>query len=634
MHSRAIALNNKATFENYNRAKNMLKSSLRNAEIQYYSHQLEMHKTDISKSWKILKNIIGKHSCRSKPTMHFNINNESVSNSTDIAESFNNFFVSIGPQLAENISCETNPLTYVNNIERSIVILDVTCEEIKGVIHSLNNSSSGWDEIPTFLVKICVDSFIEPLTYLVNYSISEGIFPSELKLARVVPIFKSGDPSLITNYRPISVLSIFSKVFEKVMYNHIISFMNKNDVLYDQQFGFRQKHSTQQAIIMLVDKITRSLDAGDIVISVFLDLKKAFDTVDHHILLKKLYAYGIRGKVLKWFHSYLFNRSQYVIYDDMQSETHHVKCGVPQGSIMGPLLFIIYMNDICNVSKFLYTILYADDTCVLLNGKDLNNLIQSMNTELDLLSTWLKSNKLSLNTHKTFFQLFHRARIKTNNSVNIIVDKCVLNKVTSIKYLGVIIDHKLNWIEHISYVKNKISKGIGILYKARQFLEKRDLLNLYYSYLYPYLIYCIEIWGCAAKSHMNPLYLTQKKIIWIITFSHYISHTQPLFQDLSILPLEKLVLYRIALIMYKMSNCLIPKTMSDLYITNKDIHSYDTRYKNLFRIPKGTINYTSLSARLWNILNMKIDVHVPLSQFKSSVVNYLVNNTTEIKYSK
>ena len=551
MHSRAIALNNKATFENYNRAKNMLKSSLRNAEIQYYSHQLEMHKTDISKSWKILKNIIGKHSCRSKPTMHFNINNESVSNSTDIAESFNNFFVSIGPQLAENISCETNPLTYVNNIERSIVILDVTCEEIKGVIHSLNNSSSGWDEIPTFLVKKCVDSFIEPLTYLVNSSISEGIFPSELKLARVVPIFKSGDPSLITNYRPISVLSFFSKVFEKVMYNHIISFMNKNDVLYDQQFGFRQKHSTQQTIIMLVDKITRYLDAGDIVISVFLDLKKAFDTADHHILLKKLYVYGIRGKVLKWFHSYLFNRSQYVIYDDMQSETHHVKCGVPQGSIMGPLLFIIYMNDICNVSKFLYTILYADDTCVLLNGKDLNNLIQSMNTELDLLSTWLKSNKLFLNTHKTFFQLFHRARIKTNNSVNIIVDKCVLNKVTSIKYLGVIIDHKLNWIEHISYVKNKISKGIGILYKARQFLEKRDLLNLYYSYIYPYLIYCIEIWGCAAKSHMNPLYLTQKKIIRIITFSHYISHTQPLFQDLSILPLEKLVLYRIALIMYK-----------------------------------------------------------------------------------
>ena len=147
--------------------------------------------------------------------MHFNMNNESVSNSTDIAESFNNFLVSIGPQFAENISCETNPLTYVNNIECSIVILDVTCEEIKGVIHSLNNSSSGWDEIQTFLVKKCVDSFIEPLTYLVNYSISEGIFPSELKLARVVPILKSGDPSLITNNRAISVLSFFLRFLKK-----------------------------------------------------------------------------------------------------------------------------------------------------------------------------------------------------------------------------------------------------------------------------------------------------------------------------------------------------------------------------------------------------------------------------------
>ena len=273
-------------------------------------------------------------------------------------------------------------MIYVNNIERSIVILDVTCEEVKFVIHSLNNSSSGFDEIPTFLVKQCVDSFIEPLTYLVNSSISEDIFASELKLARVVPIFKSGDHSLITNF---SIKLIF-KGLKKVMYNHIIYFINKNYDFYHQQFGFRQKYSTQQAIIMLV-------------ISVFPDLKQAFDAVDHHILLKQLYAYDICGKVLEWFQSYLFNRSQNVIYDDMQSEAHHIKCGVPQRSIIGPLLFIIYMNDICNISKFLYTILYADDTCVLLNGKDLNNLIQSMNTELDLLSTWLKSNKLSLNTH-------------------------------------------------------------------------------------------------------------------------------------------------------------------------------------------------------------------------------------------
>ena len=210
----------------------------------------------------------------------------------------------------------------------------------------------------------------------------EGVFPSELKLARVIPLFKSGDSAQITNYRPISVLSFFSKIFERVMYNHIVNFMDSNDSIYKYQFGFRQRHSTQQAIITLVEKITSSLDNGDFVIGVFLDLKKAFDTVDHHILLNKLFAYGIRGNTLKWFESYLTDRSQYVTYDGMQSTILPIKCGVPQGSILGPLLFIIYMNDIFNVSDLLYAILYADDTCVLVNNNNIEYLYKALNEEL------------------------------------------------------------------------------------------------------------------------------------------------------------------------------------------------------------------------------------------------------------
>ena len=183
------------------------------------------------------------------------------------------------------------------------------------------------------LPKKCVEQFIIPFTFLLNKSLREGVFPNELKLARVVPILKAGDTTLINKYRPISVLSFFSKVAEQIMYNHVLYFMDHNDVFYRYQFGFRQRHSTQQAIITLVDRITNSLDTGDIVISVFLDLKKAFDTVNHSILLKKLYAYGIRGVTLYWSRSYLTNRSQYVIYDNKQSDTRLITCGVPQGSI-------------------------------------------------------------------------------------------------------------------------------------------------------------------------------------------------------------------------------------------------------------------------------------------------------------
>ena len=284
-----------------------------------------------------------------------------------------------------------------------------------------------------------------PLTHIINKSLKEGVFPSELNLAKVVPIFNAGATNKITNYRPISVLSFFSKVFEKIIYNKLIEFMDHSDILYSYQFCFRQRHSTQQAIITLVNKITSCLDNGYLVIGVFLDLKKAFDTVDHKILLKKLYAYGIRGVALKLLESYLSGRFQYVVYDYQQSATLSITCGVPQGSVLGPLLFIIYMNDICNVSRLLFTILYADDTSVLVNGKSLNLIIEIVNSELQLLSTWLKSNKLSLNTTKSYYVVFHRARMKLPiNSIKMNIDNANIMEVHCIKYLGVILDSKLS----------------------------------------------------------------------------------------------------------------------------------------------------------------------------------------------
>ena len=377
----------------------------------------------------------------------------------------------------------------------------MSSNQVREVINSLNNSSPGHDELPPFVAKACMDEFIKPITHMINESLKSGVFPSELKLARVVPIFKSGDPSLLTNYRPISVLSFFSKIFEKIVYNLVFDFLSDNEILYDYQFGFRSKHSTQQALITLVDRVTKSLDRTNIVVSSFIDLKKTFDTVHHRILLRKLYAYGIRGVLLKWFESYLTDRSQYVIYDGVRSEIKVVECGVPQGSILGPLLFIISMNDICNISDLMFAIMYADDTCFLINGTDMNTLIKQLNFELESLCIWFKSNKLSLNTQKTFYMVFHRARLKTigNSSMDIIMDNQILTKVNSIKYMGIIVDHKLNWLDHITYVKAKISKGIGIMYKARKYLNKNSLKNLYHAYIYPYLTYCVEVWGCASN---------------------------------------------------------------------------------------------------------------------------------------
>ena len=230
--------------------------------------------------------------------------------------------------------------------------------------------------------------------------------------------------------------------------------------------------------------------------------------------------------------------------------------------------------------------------------------------------------------------VFHRARLKSVNCNDLVIDNASITRVYSAKYLGIIIDVKFNWIEHITYIKNKISKAIGIMYKARQYLNKSSLVNLYYSYVYPYLTYCIEVWGCAYPTHLQCLFLLQKKIISIITFSHYLAHTEPLFMSLEILPLEKIFYHRCGLMMYKYHNNLLPCSISQLYAKNDSIHDHNTRCSNLLRVPIGSKSFTSVSARIWNVLNNIIVFDVPISKFKSLLKQYLLYNSLTLTYSK
>ena len=262
--------------EQYKRQKNQLNSDIKNTEINYYSNELELHKENLRKTWKIIKSIIGKDTTNSNQNRTFCINGKNTTNVSKIVNEFNNFFVSVGVDLAKNIKCSVNPLSYVNTLNNICIVLpEISIAEVTNVIRSLKESSPGWDNIPAFILKQCIGCFVKPLTHIINRSFIEGIFPKELKLARVVPIYKAGDSTSITNYRPISILTCFSKIFEKIIYNHVTAFFDSNQIIYKYQFGFRKEHSTQQAIISLVEKITRSLDSRDIVIGIFLDLKKS-----------------------------------------------------------------------------------------------------------------------------------------------------------------------------------------------------------------------------------------------------------------------------------------------------------------------------------------------------------------------
>ena len=232
-----------------------------------------------------------------------------------ITDAFNKYFISVGSVLEKQLGkSQTDPLSYVDTNEQALRIPQIVSDEIQSVISKLNNSSPGCDNIPPKIGKLFVDQYIEPLTYLSNKSIAQGVFPDELKLAQVVPIFKAGDEQLVQNYRPISVLPFISKIYEKIVANYLIDFLDSNNLLYKYQFGFRKSHSTSHAIITLVDKVSRALDTGKFVVGLYLDIKKAFDAVPHSILLEKLYALGIRGNIYNWFKSYLENRKQYMLF--------------------------------------------------------------------------------------------------------------------------------------------------------------------------------------------------------------------------------------------------------------------------------------------------------------------------------
>ena len=273
-----------------------------------------------------------------------------------IANNFNNYFINVGSSLSSCIKSENDPLVYFQTNNNSFHIPELNKDEIKSTISSINNSASGYDKLPASIMKQCIDSYIDPLTLLINQSIQQGVFPAELKIAKVIPLYKGDNNQFIHNYRPISVLPLFSKIFEKNISKYVLRFLDDNNILYEYQFGFRKHHSTSHAIITLVERVTKALDTGKYIVGVFLDLKKAFDTVDYCILLNKLERYGIRGNILNWFKSYLSFREQFVEYNDCHSDKNKLHMECPKDPYSGPFssfyILMTFLNHLIYCSQY------------------------------------------------------------------------------------------------------------------------------------------------------------------------------------------------------------------------------------------------------------------------------------------
>ena len=464
----------RTNYMKYKNYRKILKKIKDDAKSKHNNSKFEEHKGNSKKTWELINKIRGKQQRQLKPM--FLIDNEKITNRRTIANEFNKYFASLASNLnrAYNEIGEVmiNPIPnfheYLPNSNPSSIYLSYCSpEEIDKIINELKNGKSS--DIPIHVIKQSSRVISPVLCVLYNRCMRDGIFPDELKIGKISPIYKKDNKELLENYRPVSTLAIFGKIFEKVIYNRLYDFIISQGIMYENQYGFRKNHSTNHALNYSVNYIESCLKNKKHVLGIFIDLSKAFDTISHDKLLYKLGNYGIRGKPLELIKSYLTNRLQYVSALGENSNKIPVKFGVPQGSVLGPLLFIIYINDIyrsTNIGKF---ILFADDTNIFVADECKEKVYEIANKVLECIYQYMRCNLLHINFKKCCFMHFKPSKRTKNlltendNNMFLTLNGRIVKCVKETKFLGIIIDDELKWESHTNYLNSKLKCEVGKL---------------------------------------------------------------------------------------------------------------------------------------------------------------------------
>ena len=630
----------------FNHIRNKVNVKLSELRKNYYSQKLEENKENLKGTWKVLKQAMG------QGTKSLNIDKviyegTEYTDDKEIADICNKHFVSIGKRLAEGIpDTGESPTAHIKATNKKFMFRKVTTSEVEKVLTKLINSkAAGIHNIPNKILKDSYEVIAPSLSEIFNCSISTNIFPDDFKIGKVSPAHKSNSRSDLNNYRPISVLPTIARVFERLLYIQMYTYLTEEKLLSQQQFGFRSLHSTALALGKATNQWLMNIDNGKLNSVVFLDIKKAFDTVDHKILLKKLTCYGFKDNSLRLIESYLKDRIQCCYVNGKMSSLEHIICGVPQGSILGPLLFIIYMNDLSEFVPDTDITMFADDTSFAKAFKDVSEIKQCLVPAFSKICRWLNFNKLSLNTVKTEFMI-----IGTPNNIRNIDrnpestpyqivghNGSRISRVKSVKSLGLIVDDTLTWSDHIDYISGKIKRGVGVMKKTAKYLDENSLLMLYRTIVETHFRYCNVVWGQCNETLKDKLQLLQNRAARILTKTKYenADHLKLLCQ-LGWLTVRNLIKLDLGIFMYKSQNKLLPETAGEFHVRTEEVHSYQTRSVttgNVF-LPRFALSFTQRSitfsgAKLWNEIPVIIKKVSSLDSFNEKLKAYYLQSQNE-----